>query len=253
VKVGQEHMNFSAHRSAVKRAIKRRYPKLDALVVLTEHDREEYSRVLGDSVPVERIPNAVPRLDGPTSPLTAKTVLAAGRLMRQKDFGRLIRAFDLVVQKNPDWQLRICGRGPRRRALEALIDERGLGESVVLAGAVPNLGEEMANASMLAMSSRFEGFPMVLLEAMSKGLPVASFDVPTGPRDIIDDRRNGLLVPHQDVPALAAAINELIEDEELRRRCGEGALETAERYRMAVVGPQWERLLEATAARRAAS
>jgi glycosyltransferase involved in cell wall biosynthesis len=84
---------------------------------------------------------------------------------------------------------------------------------------------------------------MVLLEAMSKGLPVVSFDCPTGPREIVRSGENGLLVPHQDVDALAAAMIQMIEDEDLRRRCGAGALATAERYSIDVIGARWEELL----------
>jgi glycosyltransferase involved in cell wall biosynthesis len=236
-------MHLSAHNARLRKAIRRGYPKLGAVAVLTEADRAEYAALLGPSARVEQIPNAVSRLGGPAPDLSAKTVLAAGRLTRQKDFGRLIRAFARVVEKHPDWQLRICGGGPRRRGLAKLIAEKGLGEKVTLTGPVQNLGEEMAGASMYALSSRREGFPMVLLEAMGKGLPAVSFDCPTGPREIVVDRENGLLVPHQDVPALAAAIDEMIEDEALRRRCGAGARATAERYSLAVVGARWESLL----------
>jgi glycosyltransferase involved in cell wall biosynthesis len=243
VKIGQEHMHFSAHRPRLRKAIRRGYPKLDAVAVLTEADRAEYAARLGSSVRVEHIPNAVSELGGAMPDLTAKTVLAAGRLMRQKDFGRLIRAFAIVAERHPDWQLRICGGGPRRRGLAKLIANLGLGDQVTLAGPVQDLGAEMARASMYALSSRREGFPMVLLEAMGKGLPAVSFDCPTGPREIVVDRENGLLVPHQDVKALAAAINEMIEDDELRRRCGAGARATAERYSLPVVGARWDELV----------
>jgi glycosyltransferase involved in cell wall biosynthesis len=243
VTVGQEHMHLSAHPPRLRRAIAAGYPKLDALAVLTEADRTEYRVLFGDSPRVKQIPNAVTELPGAAPDLSAKTVLAAGRLKRQKDFGRMIRAFARVAERHPDWQLRICGGGPRRYGLAKLIDELDLKDSVVLAGPVRNLGDEMANASMYALSSQREGFPMVLLEAMGKGLPVVSFDCPTGPREIVTDRENGLLVPHQDVEALAGAINEMIEDEELRRRCGAGARATAARYSIEVIGARWEELL----------
>jgi glycosyltransferase involved in cell wall biosynthesis len=102
----------------------------------------------------------------------------------------------------------------------------------------------MTEASIFALSSRFEGFPMVLLEAMSVGLPVVSFDCPTGPREIVEDGRNGLLVPEADVDALAAALIRMIEDDELRRRCSKGALETAERYSIEAIGARWDELIE---------
>jgi glycosyltransferase involved in cell wall biosynthesis len=85
---------------------------------------------------------------------------------------------------------------------------------------------------------------MVLLEAMSVGLPVVAFDCPTGPREIVEDRRNGLLIPDGDVDALAAGLIEMIEDEELRRRCSEGAAETAARYSVPAIGARWDELIE---------
>ena len=96
----------------------------------------------------------------------------------------------------------------------------------------------MAQASVYALSSRFEGFPLVLVEAMSKGMACVAFDCPTGPADIIDDHRNGLLVPAKDVEGLTAALMEMVEDEELRRRCGDAAIETAREYTMAAIGPE---------------
>jgi glycosyltransferase involved in cell wall biosynthesis len=101
----------------------------------------------------------------------------------------------------------------------------------------------MAEAAVFVLSSRFEGFPLILLEAMSKGMGVVSFDCPTGPADIVDDHRNGLLVPHEDVEGLGRAIREIVEDEELRRRMAGAAVETAQEYTIEAIGPLWEELL----------
>jgi glycosyltransferase involved in cell wall biosynthesis len=119
-----------------------------------------------------------------------------------------------------------------------------VGGTVQLAGPAQDMGAEFGAASIFVLSSRFEGFPLILIEAMSKGLAVASFDCPTGPSDIIDDHRNGLLVPHKDVDALAGAIRELIEDEALRRACGAAAAVSAREYSIEAVGPRWEALFE---------
>ena len=122
---------------------------------------------------------------------------------------------------------------------------------MTLAPATEDLPGEMERASIYALSSRFEGFPLVLLEAMGKGMAPVAFDCPTGPADIIDDHRNGLLVPFKDVDALGAALLEMIEDEELRRACGAAAVETARGYTMEAVGPMWDRLLDDLRAERA--
>jgi len=110
---------------------------------------------------------------------------------------------------------------------------------------------EMAQASVYVLSSRFEGFPLVLIEAMSKGMACVAFDCPTGPADIVDDHRNGLLVPARDVEGLTAALMEMVEDEDLRRRCGEAALVTAEDYTMASIGPKWDEMMQALLRERA--
>lgn len=242
-KVGQEHMNFAAHPERIQAAIRAAYPRLDALVVLTAQDLQDYRRALPGARRLLQIPNAVPPLEGERSEGRSKTVVAAGRLTPQKDFGRLIAAWARVAVRHPDWRLRICGGGPMRDELKQLVIDRGLLGKVIIPGPIAALGEELSNASLFAMSSRFEGFPMVLLEALSKGLPVVSFDCPTGPREVIVDGVNGVLVRPGDVDGLAAAIGALIDDEALRRRCAGGALATAARYSASVVGERWEALL----------
>jgi glycosyltransferase involved in cell wall biosynthesis len=243
VTVGEEHMNFPTHKPLMQAEIRRRYPGLDALVVLTGDDLRSYDDVLDGTTRLEQIPNAVPRLDGPASDLTRPVVLAAGRLMNQKGFDRLIPAFAAVARSHPEWTLRICGNGPKRRSLRKMIAEHGLEDNVVLAGAVSDMGAEMAGASMFVLSSRFEGLPMVMLEAMSKGLPVVSFDCPTGPREVIEDGHSGILVPQGDEEALGRAMLELVEDPERRARLGAAALARADDYSLGAIGPRWDELL----------
>jgi glycosyltransferase involved in cell wall biosynthesis len=164
----------------------------------------------------------------------------------------LIPAFAPVAAAHPEWELKLCGRGKNTQQLRDLIAELGLEGRVILDGPTDDVPGEMAQASVYALSSRFEGFPLVLIEAMSKGMACVAFDCPTGPADIIDDHRNGLLVPPRDVQALSAALMELVADEELRRRCGEAAVETAERFTMAAIGPRWEEMMQALLQERAA-
>jgi glycosyltransferase involved in cell wall biosynthesis len=240
--IGTEHMNYWSRSPLQRSVIRRRYPALDALVVLTRHDLEEYRRIL-PGVRVVQIPNSIPAVRGPRSPVTEPIAIAAGRLISQKGFDRLITAFTPVARKHPDWTLLICGRGPKRKQLERLIDRHELGRNVVLTGAVRDFDEKLENASLFVLSSRFEGLPMVMLEAMSKGLPVVAFDCPTGPAEIIDHRNDGILVREGDVDALAGAIEELIEDPAKRRRYGAAAAVKAAAFSLGVVGPQWDSLL----------
>ena len=245
VKVGQEHLNLRAHRAGLARELARCYPRLDALAVLTDEDLRDYGELLASApVRVVRIPNALPELPGDRSSLSEPLVVAAGRLTPQKGFDRLIPAFAHVAARRPDWKLRIYGSGPNRRALRRLVFAHELYNHVALMGRARELGRELGKASIFALSSRIEGMPMVILEAMSKRLPVVAFDCPTGPRQLITHGRDGLLVPDGDVDAFAASLLELIEDDERRHRMGAAAFETARRYDLEAIGSQWSDLLQ---------
>jgi glycosyltransferase involved in cell wall biosynthesis len=246
--VAQEHLNFHAHRPALAADVRRRYRELDALVVLTEGDRKDYAGLVPRVV---RIPNPTPASPGGRSSLEAPVIAAAGRLTSQKGFDLLIAAFAPLARRHPDWTLRIHGGGPDRPALEAQAEALGLGARVVLTGPVRRLGEALAQASVFALSSRFEGFGLVILEAMSHGLPVVSFDCPRGPGEIITAGRDGTLVPPGDVAGLTAGLEELVTDPARRRAYGAAALETARAYDREAVAAQWERLLLSLQDRRA--
>jgi glycosyltransferase involved in cell wall biosynthesis len=243
VTIGQEQMHFEHHNKELRRAMVAYYRRLDALTVLTLRDKATYEEHLQGPISVVRIPNTGRELSAGHADAAAKVVLAAGRLSPQKGFDLLIQAWAKAAPGHPDWHLRICGDGRCREELEALVAELQVGSSVTLDKAARDLGAEMASASIFALSSRFEGLPLVLLEAMSKGMAVASFDCPTGPADVIEDHVNGLLVPEADVDGMARALSELMADEGLRRRCGTAAVEVARRYAMDSVGPQWLALL----------
>jgi glycosyltransferase involved in cell wall biosynthesis len=252
--VGQEQMHLRYHNRALRKTMKRLYPRLDVFTVLTEGAKRDYDEHLnGGGVRLVRIPNTVRDLGERRADLDAKTVFAAGRLVGQKGFDLLIPAFGRVAAEHPDWRLKICGRGRLQKQLQALIKDHGLGDVVTLAPPATDMGYELERASVFALSSRFEGFPLVLLEAMSKGTAVVSFDCPTGPADIVGDHRNGILVPPEDVDAFAAGLVEMVEDEELRRRCGAAAIDTARAYRMDAIGPLWERLFTELSEARASS
>lgn len=241
IKVGQEHMNLATHREPVRRQIARHYRRLDAVTVLTATDRLEYRRLLPDT-PVVQIPNALPPLPGNLSRQEHPVVVAAGRLVAQKGFDLLIPAFAQVAARHPEWRLRIFGAGPRKERLSSLIEEHGMGAHISLKGRSNRLYDEMAGASIYALSSRHEGLPMVMIEAMAHALPIVAFDCPTGPKDVLTHDVDGLLVPPEDVDGLAAALNRLVEDPDLRVRLGAAAAETAREYSADAVMPLWEDL-----------
>ena len=207
---------------------------------LTEDDAAAYRKLLKGRARIEVFPNAVPDLGGHRAALDAKVVVAAGRLARQKGFDRLLPAWAEVVRHHPDWKLKIYGSGGERDSLQRQIEELGIGDSATLEGFTRKLHEEFSRASLYVLSSRQEGFPMVLLEAMGVGLPVVSVDCETGPRDIIREGVDGHVVPEEDRAALAAAISGLIADTDRRKAFGAAALETAASYDAARIAARWE-------------
>lgn len=243
--VGQEHLLLSAHRRRLRRQLLADYPRLDALAVLTAEDERDYRERLRGVRPIVRhIPNAVPDVPFPRSDGRARHVVAAGRLAPAKAFHLLIRAFAQVAETHPDWTLRIYGSGPRQRQLERLIVDLGVGDHVHLMGRTQRIWQEMAKGSIFALSSRFEGFGMVLIEAFQCGLPVVSFACPRGPREIVQHEVNGLLVPELDADAFAEALRRMIDDDELRERCAAGALASGEPYAMRNVERSWRQLFQ---------
>lgn len=241
VRVGQEHMYLDNHPPRLRRHIARGYRRLDAVSALTERDAAAYRDLLGDSTRVVRMPNAAPLTDL-RSRGTAKVVVTAGRLVRQKGFDLLVDAWVPVAAQHPDWELHVYGAGPERDALADQVRRLGLTGRVQLRGYTEDLLARMADASAYVLSSRSEGFPLVLLEAMAVGLPVVSFDCRNGPADLVRHGTDGLLVPDRDVPALADAVHRLLADPALRSRLGRAAVERAHEHDLHAICARWEEL-----------
>ncbi|MEW9550441.1 glycosyltransferase family 4 protein [Nonomuraea sp. NPDC050783] len=249
IRVAQEHMNLGAYHEAVREQIARHYGRFDAVAVLTETSRAEYHRIL-DGTPIVRIPNAVHMGHRKHSDQSNPIVVAAGRLVPQKGYDMLIPAFASVAGEHPEWKLRIFGTGPSQQRLQQRIDERGMGGRITLMGRSDRIHEELAQASIYALSSRIEGLPMAMIEAMGHALPVVAFDCPTGPADLLTPGRDGILVPPRDVEKLGEALGRLMGDRELRTRLGAAAAETAHDYTPEVVMPLWEELFTLLSSRR---
>jgi glycosyltransferase involved in cell wall biosynthesis len=252
IRIAQDHRPFVNRPRTVLDLYERHGGRLDAFLALTRRDAKRYRRLLGGRTPVRRMTNGTPAWHGEHSTLTSKVVVAAGRLEPSKGFDLLVTAWQQVAAKHADWTLRIYGDGSKRGELEQQIDELGLRGRVSLEGYTTSLQDEMAKASLFVLSSRAEGYGMVLVEAMACGVPVVSTNCPTGPRDIITPGVDGLLVPNKDVDALAKAIIEMIElDDDRRREMGAAALAKAEERSQTAVSAEWDNLLERLAARRA--
>jgi glycosyltransferase involved in cell wall biosynthesis len=216
------------------------YGRADAVVAQTRPVAEW----LHSFVPPERvsvIPNAVTAAHaaGPPTALDARRIVGLGRLEHGKGFDLLIRAF-AAARAQPDWTLEIGGEGPERGALERLARELGVGGRVRLVGRVPDSVRFMRQASVFVLSSRAEGFPNVLLEAMVAGLACVSFDCDFGPADVIRPGVDGLLVPPGDHEALGVALARLTADPGEQRRLGGAAREVATRFSEEAILPAWD-------------
>jgi glycosyltransferase involved in cell wall biosynthesis len=251
IRVAQDHMNLATYKPALRRDIIKHYPKLDALTFLTEHDGAAYRQALGGSgLRMQRIGNGIPHPRLPAAALDAKVLVAAGRLESQKGFDMLLDAFAAVNAEHPDWHLWIFGSGRGKAALQAQITRLGLIGRAHLKGRTDQLDERLAEASIFVLSSRFEGLPMVLLESMAAGLPTVAFDCPTGPAEVVEHGGSGLLVPAQDVAALADGIRELIAAPDRRRAMGARARHLSGQYSITETAGMWQDLFAELTRRR---
>ena len=223
--------------------------RFDRFVVLTEEDRTYWEQ---DAV----LPNicVIPNsrtfcvAEDELSEDCRRTVLAVGRYNVQKAFDRLIDAWAEVQEsvrsgQCPDgWKLRLVGDGELRDELQAQTDRLHLNDSVILGRVENDMVNVYCGSDIYAMTSLYEGLPMVLLEAQAAGLPIVSMTCKCGPRDVVTDGVDGFLVPEGDVRAFAGRLVQLMSDSELRRRMGQAAYRNSARFDESVIMPQWERL-----------
>jgi glycosyltransferase involved in cell wall biosynthesis len=213
-----------------------------AVVTLTEKDRQQYLTHLPCRAPVAAIPNPVTIDHKERARLDAARVLSAGRLVSQKGFDMLIEAWAQISPRHPEWRLRIVGSGPEEALLKSRASHLNIVDRVEFAPNTVDMAAEFQSASIFACSSRFEGFGLVIVEAKSFGLPVVSFDCDCGPSDILRHEQDGLLVPKEDVPALAAALDRLMSNEKERKTFGQSAIEDT-RFDLGRILPAWQRVL----------
>lgn len=211
--------------------------KFDRFVVLSNEDKGYW----GDLPNIGVIPNAALLSGSGNADTTQKRVIAVGRLDYQKGFDRLVMAWEIVCKHDDlkDWRLDIFGQGEWQEMLQEMIDERRIQDRVGLNAPTKNITKEYGDSSMLVMSSNYEGFPMVMIEAMAMGLPVVTFDFKCGPKDIINHGENGLLVNNGDIDGLAEAMIKLMKDDGLRVEMGENAKQVVNTYSEEVVMKQW--------------
>ncbi|WP_026570727.1 glycosyltransferase family 4 protein [Sediminibacillus sp. JSM 1682029] len=243
IKVGQEHKYFEGHSKGLQKRIVKTYKNLDALTCLTDSEIDDFDNHLNTSrVDLYKIENAT-ELPVESAPLDNKVVIAAGRYVPQKGFDLLIPAFSKVMEKYPDWKLKIFGSGEGEKELRDLIFEHKAYNNIFLMPKTDDIIGEMLKSSMYVLSSRYEPFGMVIIEAMSVGVPCVSFAC-SGPKEIIKDREDGILVEEGNIEDLANSMVKLIETSELRKEYGRNAKKNVERYSFNVIGEKWEKLLK---------
>ena len=214
--------------------------KLNRFVVLTEEDKDAWPELKNISF----IPDPLSFLPTKYSELMERRVIAVGRYVYQKGFDLLLQAWSKIEKLYPDWQLVIFGDGDRT-PYEKQMKTFGVdAKRCHLNGPTPNIQQEYVNSSIFVFSSRFEGFGMVLVEAMACGLPVVSFDCPCGPKDIVRDGEDGLLVENGNIDLLASSLSRLMNDETLRQSMSKAGLKNVQRFNIEQIAEQWRLLFE---------
>lgn len=212
--------------------------KLDAFVVLTQYDAGSWKEIKVANI----IPNSLPFYTAESSSLDKKQIITVGRLSEQKGFDLLVSAWSYITKKHPDWEIHLYGEGELENELKKSITQNGIEDSFIIHKPVKNIKEKYLESSIYVMSSRFEGFGMVLIEAMACGVPCISFDCPHGPSYIIKDGEDGILVENGNVERLAEAISTLITDTDKRVAMGKAAKQNVLRYSQENIMKQWESL-----------
>ncbi|WKB80785.1 glycosyltransferase family 4 protein [Cellulophaga lytica] len=215
--------------------------KYDAFVVLTNGNTKEWQ--LQNMFVIANPLSFFPKEES-LSLLNSMKVLAVGKQSYQKGYDRLLQSWKTVAEKHPDWELDIYGTLSEKEQLPKLAEELGITKSVHFYEPVKNIADKYQEASIYVMSSRYEGFGMVLTEAMAYGVPCVSFDCPHGPADIITHNKNGVLVPNNDSDKLANGLLHLIEDDDSRQKMGAAARKDVERYSIEKIALKWDALFK---------
>lgn len=236
----QKNLLFRIITKFFRRRMDKQVGCLDALVVLTEQQISHWPQC----IPVYAIPNALPFYPNEISTCDIKRAIIVGRYTEAKGYDYMIEAWRIVYQKHPDWTIHTFAMGEDEEKVRAKIRSYGLQDTIIMNPPTDNIMEEYLKSSICVVSSIFEGFSMVLIEAMACGLPCVSFDCPYGPRNIIKDGEDGFLVEYLNTQALADGICKLIEDKELRKSMGLKGRENVLRFSRDVVMQQWVDLFE---------
>jgi glycosyltransferase involved in cell wall biosynthesis len=241
--IGMSHESFEYSRQSSRfQRVQRYYKDVDRLLLLTREDADLWAgRGLNN---VDFMPNPLPMMPEVPSPRTEKVVVSMGRLSHQKGIDMLLDAWAEAAPRQPGWRLRIYGAGELEAPLKAQCTALGLDGSVEWAGQTDDVPGALRGGSVFVQSSRGEGFPLALLEAMACGLPCAAFDCAPGVHEIVDDGVDGLLARAGNTSELARQLVRLMSDDALRDRMGELARENVQRYTPESITQRWEELFD---------
>lgn len=234
-----EHYRYTMYNAPIRRLRKRIYSHMKAVVTLTENDRKAFER--SGLKKVFCIPNMVSIMPLPYRGGDSKRIVSVGRLTAQKGYDLLLQAVSQIADRMEDYYIEIYGEGEDRPALEAQCRQLRLTERVHFPGYSDRIEAIYAESAFYVMSSRFEGFPMVLLEAAGSGLPIVSFDCPEGPSVLLKDG-GGILVERENTAALGQAILRMIQDPALREKSHRESAAIIAPYLPEQIGKQWEQL-----------
>lgn len=242
----EEHLHDDSDKYVKK--IKKSFKNLDYLITIGKGSTENYSKWLSQNkkIKIVEIPNILENVSEMSSNLDTNNIVSVGRLHPVKDFGTLIKVFDIVQKEIKDAKLTIVGGGDELNNLENLINKLGLKDKITITGMVnkEKVEEYMLNSSVYVMTSLTECFPMVLLEASSVGLPLISFDVPVGPKAIIENAENGYLIENRNIEKMAQKTIQLLNDKEELRRLGKNAKESSYKYLPEDVMKKWYEIFD---------
>lgn len=214
--------------------------KFDRFIVLTHEDREDW----GNQANMIVIPNPCVIQTDAVADKSIRRVIAVGRHTVQKGFDRLVDIWKIVHRDYPDWTLEIFGEGDLKITLQRKIEDLDLGNSIFLKSVKTHIEKGYLNSSVFVLSSKYEGLPLVLMEAMECGLPPVAFKCKCGPKDLIEDGKNGLLVENGDIEGFAKALMKLMADMNLRNKMGSEAKRTMMAYTEENIMKKWEKLFQ---------
>lgn len=238
--IGWEHFNLTVRGPVVGLGRKLGVWFADHIITLTNHDCEQYRK---RTKKVRCIYNPVTINMDPVSNYTSRRILCVGRLTHQKGFDMMVNIWAGIHMRYPEWQLAIVGNGEDESELKSQAAAAGVGNSLEFFEATRDVAAFYSSASIYAMSSRYEGLPLVLIEAQSAGLPLIAFDCETGPKEVITDGYNGYLIPAFDEEVFKEKLQSLMKDASLRQEMGKNSLVNSNKFSKANIVPQWCEIL----------